>query len=91
MEGASMTPKSRTRVAVAAALAIVLAASAAHVEISKRDMQLLSKSQLKAIFFPETVEELLLHRGAAGTLGLADEPSAVADPQPAPDCRAGCA
>ncbi len=41
-----MTPKSRTRVAVAAALAIVLAASAAHAEISKRDMQVLSKSQL---------------------------------------------
>jgi hypothetical protein len=48
MEGAPMTPKSdvRTRVAAAAALAIVLAASAAHAEISRRDMQVLSKSQL---------------------------------------------
>jgi general stress protein 26 len=36
----------RLTVAVAAALAIVLAASAAHAEISKRDMQVLSKSQL---------------------------------------------
>src|SRR5215469_653372 len=48
MEGASMTPRSDvcTRVAVAAALAIVLVASTAHGEISKRDMQALSKSQL---------------------------------------------
>jgi general stress protein 26 len=50
MEGASMTPKSdahtRLTVAVSAALAIMLAASAAHAEISKRDMQVLSKSQL---------------------------------------------
>ena len=36
----------RTCVAGAAALAIVLAASAARAEISKRDMQVLSKSQL---------------------------------------------
>jgi len=43
-----MTPKSdvRTRVAVAATPAIVLAPSATHAEISKRDMQVLSKSQL---------------------------------------------
>ena len=43
-----MTPKSDVRacVGVAAALAIVLAAWAAHVEISKRDKQVLSKSQL---------------------------------------------
>jgi general stress protein 26 len=50
MEGASMRSKSdvRTRltVAAAAALAIVLAAVAAQAEISKRDMQVLSKSQL---------------------------------------------
>ena len=41
-----MTPKSDVRTRVAVALAIVLAASAAHAEISKRDMQVLSKSQL---------------------------------------------
>ena len=41
-----MTPKSRTRVAVAAALAIVLTVSTTHAEISTREMQVLSKSQL---------------------------------------------
>ena len=43
-----MTPKSdvRTRVAIAAALAIVLAAWAVHAEISKRDTQALSNSKL---------------------------------------------
>jgi hypothetical protein len=48
MQGASMTPNSHvhTHLTVAAALATVLAASAAHAEISKRDMQVLSKSQL---------------------------------------------
>ena len=38
--------RTRLTVVVVAALAIMLAASAAHADISKRDMQVLSKSQL---------------------------------------------
>src|SRR5579864_7522858 len=47
-EGASMRSKFevRTRLTVAATLAIVLTACAAHAEISRRDLQALSKSQL---------------------------------------------